>query len=210
MRYIRRRVRTIILLVSLLVTTLSFGATAAAADTPENVEVKQEIEATIPMEASPQLQAGSATTAAVVPPANGCIGHVGLKVTAYYTNGLLTSVQSIFDGHVLCTTTGPGQTMAHLSSQANLRVGNSVRNTAPLGECSYPSTNPCVYAFSTDIDNCIGIGCAGEYWAQNFYTMLLPPGWIWGTPPSYCDVIGEVELYCLIATDGNINVSPIH
>ncbi|MDX3188312.1 hypothetical protein PV458_07890 [Streptomyces sp. MN03-5084-2B] len=142
-----------------------------------------------------------------------CNEQVQLAVTAGYIDDVLAETVSHYAGQVYCPPADDFQTMRHLSDNAQLAIGSEIVQQANLGECSHEpgQSGQCVAADSADEYSCTaGTGCAGEYQAGNFYTELLPDGWIWTQIPDGCQLLGESEIICRDFTQPIINISPIY
>jgi hypothetical protein len=141
-----------------------------------------------------------------VPPLGGCLATIQFSVTATYEDGVLADTQTPFFGDDKCTTTAAGQTLQHMSVDSQLWIGSSTEKDAGVDECSHlqPSDSQCIFVDSTATDNCFAVGvkfCNGDYFAQMFYTLLLPAGWVWTSAPAGCTINANVELDCKIQTN---------
>jgi hypothetical protein len=139
------------------------------------------------------------------PPMGGCVANIQFSTTATYEDGVLADTETPFFGDDNCTTTAAGQTMQHMSVDSQLWIGSNTEKDAGVDECSHlqPSDSQCIFVDSTATDHCFAVGltfCNGDYFAQMFYTLLLPTGWVWTSAPAGCTLNANVELDCKVQT----------
>lgn len=150
-----------------------------------------------------------------VPPSGGCVIDLGGKVTAEYINGGLVSTQADYAAWIDCDTLGnTSQTMRHLWVGAEqYRNGTLAQPDATPRECSHESSSQptCVDVRSEAVAFCytISMVCAGSYYIDGGYSLLLPAGWIWSTISPNCLRLSPAEITCALTTVP-VNVSPIY
>lgn len=201
-----RATRVIVTVVAMGLTAIAAPSAAGAAQGPSRAPEEQTfVQELVPTESAADILMSTKAVPegadlAVTPPMGGCHDErVSGHVQYTYLNGVLATTETPFSSHIFCHQNAPGETMAHLSDQAELYVDDKRRELGVLSQCSNsdPSQLPCLRAFSAGRNLCAGAAnCAGSYQAIHTYSMLLPPGWIWSEWPSRCQRLGESELLC--------------
>jgi len=201
----------------MLAVAAAAGSTTAVADaapkSPSRHSVTKRVTARIPLAIAVAKAKEAAPRTVNDDPPPECDEQVQLAVTAGYTDNVLTDTVSHYDGQVYCAPANDLQTMRHLSDNAQLAVGSNIVDQGPVGECSHEpgQTGQCLWVDSASEHDCLaGTACAGEYQAANYYTELLPDGWIWVQVPSNCQSLGDEEIICRDFTQPIIGVSPIY
>lgn len=185
----------------------ALAVTAALPVTASAAPVDHSSTATIAFEPSGkpfevQIAKADETGMRVDPPMGGCyLGNVGGTITGFWTNGTLTRTESTYFSSIDCTVTAAGQTMDNLWGMASINLSAGGGNSGTIGSCTYPNMEmaPCVSVRSTGRWTCpLGVLCAGDYWVDHETFMTLPEGWVWVNVPSYCTVMSDRQLSCLV------------
>jgi hypothetical protein len=159
-----------------------------------------------------QLQSRNAVTGQAVspfasPPGGGCTPTIAGQITGNYINGTLSTVLATYQTQVVCTATGPGQSMGALVTTAGLWKELNNIQEGPTVNC----VNCLVSPVSENIYTCAGLVCAGGYWVTNVSYLGAPAGWDWPSAPSGCIGVGPSAPYSAIqctAISNVVTVSP--
>ncbi|WP_130510561.1 hypothetical protein [Krasilnikovia cinnamomea] len=197
-----------------LAIALSWTSPASAADTAPQVKrhaitskLTESSLKTFGMLQLRNLKTSQHVTPFAAPPGGGCRYPVSFNGFAQYTNGTLSAVNLDYQAQVVCTATGPNQSMGAIVDTAQLW-----KNTTMLGEAPTVNCVDCLVSpVSMDFYACGGVTCAGNYWASNLYGLKAPSGYAWPTPPAGCIGQGQQPPYewilCTVVTD-TVTVPP--
>jgi hypothetical protein len=184
-----RRVMTVLISVSTLI-ALSAGAaqaqpapspTAETVAVPFTLGIKTGVSEVRAVRVAP---AGKQAKALQDPPLGGCsYNDIAAQGTAYYTDGVLSSVTVSFHAIATCATTAPGQSMAGIIADSSFWLNGSVKANGRTGSC----TN-CLGAQSLGSWSG-GPGSSGTIWAGGLFIFKLPAGWIWTGLPANCHLL---------------------
>ncbi len=185
--------RSLIAVVAACTTVTAFTPSASAEPDTHTVEFRSEI--SLPTGKIARKPGIAGVTAD--PPMGGCVGKIQFNTEANYVEFYLVDSKTQYYGDVVCTVTGPNQSMAELSAVSDMRIDDQVRSQAEFYQCY-----DCTSAWSTSTGYCFqgAQQCAGTYTARATITMLLPDGWYWAENPwSGCTLFGSPyppEAYC--------------
>ncbi|GAB1641057.1 hypothetical protein KRMM14A1259_14800 [Krasilnikovia sp. MM14-A1259] len=117
------------------------------------------------------------------PPGGGCRANWAWDYVAHYVDHTLASATVAYNTQVVCTATGPAQSMGALITTAELWKESTEVNEAPTQSC----TNCLVSPVSGTVYVCdVGVACAGGYWVANLHVLGAPAGYVWSSVPSGC------------------------
>jgi hypothetical protein len=180
-------------------TAMTFSAATASAE-PERKTLVFKSEVTLP--AAPIARAPHIAGVATDPPMGGCEAKVQFSTTAYYEDLYLVDTVTDYYADLVCTTTGPGQVMEHISVVAELLVDDDIISREGPNDCVN-----CTSMWATRAKAPCFQGarkCWGTYTARNTVTMLLPDGWYWPSKPwPTCDLFGgeyPPEAHCTVTS----------
>jgi hypothetical protein len=135
-----------------------------------------------------------------VPPGGGCQASMAWDSVANYLNHSLSNLTVAYNTQVVCTTTGPSQSMGALVTTAQLW-----KATTQVAEATPESCTNCLATpVSGSVYVCNGPGCAGPYWVANLFVLGAPDGWDWPSAPSSCVGLGTAPftlIQCAAVSD---------
>jgi len=131
-----------------------------------------------------------ADRSALQPPGGGCkLGDVHGNWEWYYEGHILANLLYNYGSSIRCIPTGPGQSMASLSTQAFMFHDGHPVATGKRYSCAYPPPPGCNLVppkLLDDSGTCLGVVCAGSYTVSAVDYLELPAGYIWDKWPSIC------------------------